>query len=327
MQETIGGLELPEKVKLAYGLVPFTTPGRKFGHNHDVGVTIEDIHPTGGLYPFPAAAETLGIVSDDANDTSLTGALTATLVAGGTDYVVGDIVTIVQAGGTGGTLVVATLGALDAIATFTVNSPGTGYSVAAATISGGSGNDDATITVDTVSANPNGARTVRIYGLDANYLQITEDVYLSGVTEVVTEQLFLRVNRAKVLTAGSSGSNEGELLIDNTTTGNVVVQIDALEGQTMQAIYTIPAGHEMVLDKLMGTAIGTGDAAFYLLVREEGGAWQQKSHVGVGAGGSLEKHYNGSDKFPEKTDVRVAANSSLASMEATAQFDFFLVLM
>ena len=53
-----------------------------------------------------------------------------------------------------------------------------------------------------------GAQTVNIFGLDANYAEISETVSLNGQTAVNTIGSYLRINQLVVLTAGSGGTGE-----------------------------------------------------------------------------------------------------------------------
>jgi len=54
-----------------------------------------------------------------------------------------------------------------------------------------------------------GARTVQLYGLDANYNEINETVTLDGQTAVNTTNSFLRINRMVVRSAGTGEKNAG----------------------------------------------------------------------------------------------------------------------
>lgn len=81
-------------------------------------------------------------------------------------------------------------------------------------------------TVDVFSANANdtaagtGARTIRIFGLKTNSSEVyeSEDITLNGTSTVTSTNSWWRVNRAYVLTAGSTGSAQGDITIRSTTT-------------------------------------------------------------------------------------------------------------
>ena len=93
-----------------------------------------------------------------------------------------------------------------------------------------------------------GAQAVRINGLDAEYHEITEDVVLSGTTVVLTTQLFLRVNEARVISSGSVRSNVGNIqAFGEVNTGSRIFLIPVETGRTMSTVYTVPAGKNMIV--------------------------------------------------------------------------------
>src|SRR6056300_1531819 len=104
------------------------------------------------------------------------------------------------------------------------------------------------VTVDVVSDDTNddvagtGARTLKIQGLDGSYNLAEETVDMDGTTTVTTTQTFLRVFRMSVETAGSSGNNVGNISVTYTGGSDVAATITAGNGQTLMAVYTIPAG-------------------------------------------------------------------------------------
>lgn len=103
-----------------------------------------------------------------------------------------------------------------------------------------------------------GAQTIRVFGLDANYLEIEEDIALNGQTQVATTKQYLRVYRAYVLTSGSGGGAAGTIYVGTTgaTAGvpAVVYANLAIGNQTQLAVYTVPAGKTLYVDDLLFTA-------------------------------------------------------------------------
>lgn len=93
-----------------------------------------------------------------------------------------------------------------------------------------------------------GAREVKIYGLDDNFLQITTALALSGTTAVTTRQKFRRVYRSIVTKTGRAGtnndnpSNYGAISISDSASAHVQSYIGAGLGQSNQTHFTIPAG-------------------------------------------------------------------------------------
>lgn len=96
-----------------------------------------------------------------------------------------------------------------------------------------------------------GARQIAIIGIDANSDPITEIVTTNGTTTVTTTNSFLGVNRAYVISSGTSDANEGTITIDDTS-GTVGTQatIPAGESVTQQAIFHTPINNTFLVDWL-----------------------------------------------------------------------------
>ena len=86
-----------------------------------------------------------------------------------------------------------------------------------------------------------GARTVWVQGLDSDGMLIDETVTLNGTSQVNLTQQFYRVFRARVVLSGATGTNEGDIQIRHNTTA--LAQISQGYGQTLMAIYTVPANY------------------------------------------------------------------------------------
>lgn len=162
-----------------------------------------------------------------------------------------------------------------------------------------------------------GARTIRVFYLDANYNEQTADITMNGQSAAATTITALRVYRAYVLTAGSGGVNAGNIWIGSgtITTGvpaNKYAAILAGNGQTLMAIYTIPeqvaSGANVasgILRRWYAT-IGAGQSArasVALQTRSNGGAWRTRRVCGVGEGGWMEDETW--IELDTKTDIRV----------------------
>ena len=152
-----------------------------------------------------------------------------------------------------------------------------------------------------------GARTVRVYGLDSNWADVTEEVTLNGTTSVALTTQFLRVFRAKVLTAGSGETNAGNLAI--SVGGTTVAQITAGYGQTLMAIFTSAADEEWQLLSWFVSIDGktAAKAQVALQMRQNGGAWQTKMLAQVSDTQSINYTFPVPFIVGEKTDIRVRA--------------------
>ena len=173
-------------------------------------------------------------------------------------------------------------------------------------------------TVAVVSSDANdddgdtGARTISIEGLDANYDQITETVTLNGTGSVntTTHTDWLRVNRAYVVSAGSSEKNEG--IITMSVGGTTVATIPAEKGQTQMAIYTVPNGYNAYITNLFGAIVkGTGaatnaDVQFY---SRKNNVIRLQQEISLDSTGTSEfnKTYAIPLAFEEKTDIYAEA--------------------
>lgn len=174
-----------------------------------------------------------------------------------------------------------------------------------------------------------GARTVQIYGLDANYEPINETVTMNGTTTVVTAKSYLRLNRGIVRTAGSSNINEGSISIAGTTSGNLQLFVSALHGQDLGSHFTIPADKVGIMTSLFvsATSIASGGANITLVLRPESAAEKVKLYTGLSDGETTS--YNPQLKSPiiinEKTDIKFQKPGS--SIGSFIQVGYSLVLV
>ena len=180
-----------------------------------------------------------------------------------------------------------------------------------------------------------GALTVLVYGLDSNFAEINETVTTTGTAAVLLVNKYIRMYRALVLTAGSSRINAGDIAIQDTASGIVGAFIAADDGQTQQAIYTVPAGKTAYLIKeymaMKDDTFQGSEAAFKWKTRANNGingAWQTKGHIGlVNIGSSWWQYLYGipAGPFLEKTDIKVECYEASTTVGATGGFDLILV--
>lgn len=107
--------------------------------------------------------------------------------------------------------------------------------------------------VSTSAADDNGStgcQYLRIQGLDADYKEVTEDIFMDGTTIVTTTNSFIAVNRCVGIFFGTGQTNAGVITATQSSSGKVLGYIVAGVGITQQCIYTIPVDHEAQLNKL-----------------------------------------------------------------------------
>lgn len=178
------------------------------------------------------------------------------------------------------------------------------------------------IVAGTVDALDNG-HVVRVEGLDANYKEISEDFTVSSSGSVTGTVSFKRVFRAYITT--DSGSNTAD--IDFTKGGTTVLRISAGKGQTLMAIYTVPAGETVYIKQIACSAEGGADATVDVKIRnaETSVTRIQASFEVVGDGGPYINQFYYPLKVLEKIDIEFRATTRSNNGRYTATFDMLVI--
>jgi len=175
-----------------------------------------------------------------------------------------------------------------------------------------------------------GARTVELQGLDSSWNVLTETVTMNGTSAVTTTGSFLRIFRARVVTAGSSGRNEGTITIrdQDTSTTRALITNGATDGngQTLMAVYTIPAGKTGYIININISSKKDQEQTYRLMARDNtvaNAAWNVKEFL-TGRGGFSDWRKYAINKATEKTDLdfQVISNSTSA---AAGGFELILI--
>lgn len=96
-----------------------------------------------------------------------------------------------------------------------------------------------------------GARTVQVFGLDENFLEISETVTMDGLTPVNTVNSYIRLNRIKVISSGSNIFNVGAITArQSVTTANIFAVMPIGGNQSQVAAYTVPANKQGFLTSI-----------------------------------------------------------------------------
>ena len=178
-----------------------------------------------------------------------------------------------------------------------------------------------TLTVDRASVS-DADKQVLITGLDSGYNEISETVTLTSATGNATTQSFIRVYRA-YMTNGSA-TNVGNVSVKASTT--VVAQITAAKGQTLMAIYTVPAGYSAYILKGAATCQDGADATGDMFVRYFGESAFRVGHSFevCGDGGEYMYDFGIPLRIPEKSDIDIRASVRSNNARLTAAFDILL---
>lgn len=155
-------------------------------------------------------------------------------------------------------------------------------------------------TLDCVSDDANdtsagtGARAIYIDGIDGSGDPQAEVVTLNGTTAVTTVNSYLGVNRIFILSAGSSGLNEGNITVFETSGTTTQGYIPVGAGVTQQCFYHTPLGASLQIDfilpsvyKLSGGGTPRVEINGYSYSRVTGvtyNVFKEKIDVSVGTG-------------------------------------------
>ena len=176
-----------------------------------------------------------------------------------------------------------------------------------------------------------GARTIMIYGLDANGADQNETITLNGTSLVDSANTYTRVNRVVVLTSGSSNQafNAGIISIAHkTTTANIFASVPVGANQSQIAAYTIPAGKTGYL-KNLHVEIKRSNSANVdgaLWIRNNGASPTLKRIFSVSQTSALKDDIVGGLPLPALTDIAVRVTAaSTTNIGVTANFDIILV--
>ena len=178
-----------------------------------------------------------------------------------------------------------------------------------------------------------GANTILIQGLDENYVEIEETITLNGQTQVTTQLSYLRVYRAFVTLAGSSGTSGGTIYIGSSgATGGVpngtVYANLGIGNQTQIAAYTVPAGHTLYVDEINITAAlnlanKRVDASFH--TRDFGSNVFRTRFINVLQSNQLNQRFKYPQDFAEKTDVEIRVSTNTTNNPIAASFQGVLI--
>lgn len=179
------------------------------------------------------------------------------------------------------------------------------------------------VNIDCASASDAGVgKFVVVEGLDGDYNVVTETINLTVQNNNTGTQSFRRVYRAYV---GNGATNVGNINIQRNTTN--VARITAGQGQTLMAVYTVPAGYTGYILKGTMSAQAGADATGNMYVRYFGESAFRVGHTFEvsGSGGAYLYDFGVPIAIPEKSDIDVRATVRSNNGRYTAAFDIVLI--
>lgn len=168
-----------------------------------------------------------------------------------------------------------------------------------------------------------GALTVRVFGLDANGDEQTNDVTLTGQTAVNTASTFSAVHQVLVLTTGSENANAGRIWVGTGTfTAGVpavrMLSMDIKFNVSLSAYYVVPLGASFFVRQFVFTIqTGTKEASVNIETSPDGIQWTRQIEFGL-EGGSDNFDVIALPGFVTGTHVRLRATGTAASTAITA---------
>ena len=183
-----------------------------------------------------------------------------------------------------------------------------------------------------VASTGTGVRTIRVQGLDANYLQIEEDIAMNGQTQVITTKEYLRILKAYALTTGSNGASAGTVYVGTTgATAGVPPTVYASFGdsnQTQMAVYTVPASKTLYIDEIAFTAAiasATNSATVKLKTRENATNAFRTRFIQVLESNTTVAPFAYPLAIPAKTDIEWRAIATTNNNQISASFEGVLI--
>lgn len=161
----------------------------------------------------------------------------------------------------------------------------------------------------TSSAGGDTGKAIEVQGLDDAFNQVTETVPVGGTGSVT----FSRVFRASVVGTTHAGA------VSINIGGSLAAVIQAENGQTLMALYTIPAGKTGFLLQFQGSADKAAAVKFKLFAGNN-----LKGQWGTQGGNPVTYNYPIPIKFPAMTDIRVDVETT-SNCGCGAIFDILLV--
>ena len=164
---------------------------------------------------------------------------------------------------------------------------------------------------------------VSVYGLDANYDQLTASVTTDGADGTTPVAIagvtFIRVFRVKVTT----GTPTGILTVRAVAGATVRATVTVGNNQSQMALFTVPAGYFCWVKSYYATVQKLKDVVLSLYARPFGEVFQLKNRV-IGYEEHIQQIFDPPLQFSAKTDIELRAASSVATADVYGGFALLL---
>lgn len=191
---------------------------------------------------------------------------------------------------------------------------------------------DVVSTDDLDTNGSSGGHTLVIEGLDADFLEQSETLSLTGTTPATTTLSYIRVHRAYLGAAGLLGTNAGDITITAQVDATVSAKVRIGLSQTSKAIYTVPANKVAYVSGMYGTLVRDGGGATSVVVHARArlnadvanSPWRVLDIFGLSYYGSSTyyKKFKPYRMMPPKTDMVMRVVSVTRNLtEVSAGFD------
>ena len=151
-----------------------------------------------------------------------------------------------------------------------------------------------------------GARTLTVKGLDSDFNPIEETVTLNGTTRVNTVNSYIRLFRAYIESAGSGGTNAGDINVRQVDDTSVVFAgVPTGTGQSTVAADTVPNGKKRIILGLYSAITrangSAGSANHQFRIKEEGKPFRAVRNIDIST--SFAYQQQSYIVLPAKTDM------------------------
>lgn len=194
------------------------------------------------------------------------------------------------------------------------------------------------------AGNNDGASTVVVFGLDENFLEISESFTMNGTSAVAAtvETSWIRVTRASVTLVGTdsttnpstTGANVGIITVRVASAGATLATIEAQAGHSELAIYTVPAGKNAFLSHVdINVSVAANKSATVTMWHRHDAddvstpfPSRRLTQTWEDIDGGAEGDYELSVSFTEKTDIWFSGiRTGSADALVDVQFELHLV--